>query len=94
MTFEEFKQSTDKEGVPSVKDELKALWYDAKGEWEAAHDLAQQIDGTNGAWIHAYLHREEGDNSNANYWYNRAGKTMPAKSLQQEWEDLVKEFLN
>ncbi|NND05140.1 MAG: hypothetical protein HKN87_02070 [Saprospiraceae bacterium] len=73
---------------------LQALWYDAKGDWGKAHDIAQDIVNENGSWIHAYLHRKEGDGWNANYWYEKAGKSMPAKSLDDEWSDLVEVFLN
>ncbi len=94
MTFAEFNQSLESTHPPdTLNEELKALWYDAKGNWNTAHEIAQAIPGNNGSWIHAYLHREEGDNANANYWYSRAGKTMPPVSLDQEWENLVNEFL-
>lgn len=65
----------------------RALWFAKSGKWDAAHDLCQEIPGQAGSWIHAYLHREEGDDSNAAYWYARAGKTMPASSvtLAEEW---------
>jgi len=94
MTFEEFQTTLQLNTPPgTINEELRALWLDGKGEWDAAHDLAQKIGGVNGAWIHAYLHREEGDNGNANYWYSKAGKSMPDSSLKEEWENLVKEFL-
>ena len=51
---------------------LLALWHDAKGDWDGAHRVAQDVDGENAAWVHAYLHRKEGDASNADYWYRRA----------------------
>ena len=73
---------------------LQALWYDGKGDWGKAHDIAQDISDENGSWIHAYLHRKEGDGWNANYWYEKAGKSMPARSLEEEWRDLVEVFLN
>jgi hypothetical protein len=68
---------------------LKALWYDAKGNWEKAHKLIQDVEDKDASWIHAYLHRKEGDISNANYWYNRAGKIRPIFSLEKEWEEIV-----
>lgn len=73
---------------------LKALWHDARGEWDKAHDLAQDVNNKDGSWIHAYLHRKEGDRSNAQYWYHRANQKMPAYSLEQEWEELVNVFLS
>jgi len=72
---------------------LKALWYDAKGDWEQAHDIAQTIDTPDGSLIHAYLHRKEGDASNALYWYHRAKGTMPETSLEEEWNQLAKKLL-
>lgn len=73
---------------------LKALLYDAQGNWEAAHNIAQSREGTLlYDRLHAYLHRKEGDIWNANYWYRRAQSTMPEKSLTDEWSDLVDLFL-
>jgi hypothetical protein len=72
---------------------LKSLWYDAKGDWKKAHDLVDQLPGTDAAWVHAYLHRKEGDIWNADYWYAKAKKTRPAISLEAEWESLVSYFL-
>ena len=71
----------------------KALWYAGKGEWEKAHDLIQDGNDRSSALIHAYLHRQEGDISNAKYWYAKADSKMPDCSLDQEWEDLVQQFL-
>jgi hypothetical protein len=71
---------------------LKSLWYDAKGDWKKAHDFVDQQPGVDAAWVHAYLHRKEGDVWNADYWYARAKKTRPTISLQSEWESLVEHF--
>ena len=72
-------------GVP-----LQALWWAGKGEWHTAHDLLQdQPDGNGSAWVHAWLHREEGDHANARYWYNRARKTPVTVPLQTEWDDIA-----
>ena len=68
---------------------LKALWYVAKGEWDKAHQLIKDIDDKNASWIHAYLHRKEGDKSNAGYWYRRADKEMYAGSLENEWDEIA-----
>jgi hypothetical protein len=73
---------------------LEALWHDAKGEWEKAHQLIQDVDDKNASWIHAYLHRREGDTSNADYWYGRAGKKRPSVSLEKEWEEMVAAFIH
>ena len=94
MTFAEFNDSLKNEKPPSsISAELKAMWYDGKGDWEMSHNIAQDIHTTSGSWIHAYLHRKEGDNGNASYWYSRAGKKMPVYSLEQEWKELVSVFL-
>jgi hypothetical protein len=94
MTLEEFKASLTHSSSPSQVDEaLEALWFDARGNWDKAHDIAQEIPGYKGAWIHAYLHRKEGDLGNASYWYSRAGKRMPDMPLQDEWEYICSELL-
>lgn len=78
---------------PTWKQENAALWWDTKGNWEKAHELVDSLTTPNAARIHAYLHRKEGDLWNAEYWYRRAGKQLPEKSLEEEFEDLVKEML-
>ncbi|MEB2775165.1 hypothetical protein SYJ56_07590 [Algoriphagus sp. D3-2-R+10] len=72
---------------------LKALWYDGNGDWEKAHDQVDSLDGKPAARIHAYLHRKEGDQWNADYWYKRAGTPRPNSSLEEEWEDLLSQYL-
>lgn len=72
---------------------LKALWYDSKGQWDKAHDIANDTGGEMGDLIHAYLHRKEGDPWNAAYWYRRANRPTSRNSLAKEWEELVKECL-
>jgi hypothetical protein len=95
MNIEEFRKtmSGDKP-LSSWSPLLRALWHDGKDQWEDAHNIAQDIHSTDGSWIHAYLHRKEGDNGNAAYWYHRAGKKLPTCSLSEEWEQLVSHFLN
>jgi hypothetical protein len=68
---------------------LAALWWDARGDWARAHELAQSVDTAEGAWVHAYLHRKEGDLPNADYWYRRAGKRRPVAPLAQEWAEIA-----
>lgn len=86
---------TGKTPPQGISAPLLALWYDAKGDWERAHDIAQDLGSKEGDWIHAYLHRKEGDEGNAAYWYRRAGKPFPVGvSLQEEWEQLVQHFQN
>jgi hypothetical protein len=95
MTFEQFQQSLSLSLPPSaMPDHLKALWHDAKGDWQQSHDIIQDINDTNAAWIHAYLHRKEGDIWNADYWYSKAGKKRPTISLQQEWEMITNELIH
>ena len=94
MDYQEFTASLERDTPPNLDQPLLlALWHDARGDWERAHDIAQDIDNRNGAWVHAYLHRVEGDNWNANYWYRRAGRAMPDQSLREEWEHLVRALL-
>ncbi|MBE7177533.1 MAG: hypothetical protein INR69_14075 [Mucilaginibacter polytrichastri] len=68
---------------------LRALWYDARGDWQTAHDLIDQLTDKTSARLHAYLHRKEGDQWNADYWYGRAGEKRPALTLEEEWSELV-----
>ncbi len=94
MTFFTFKHSLQQQNPPaSISPNLLALWYDGKGDWTKAHDIADGNPYPEANWVHAYLHRKEGDNWNANYWYRRAGKTMPTLSLAEEWTNLVVYFL-
>ena len=93
MTFEEFKNSLQSPAPPAVSTYLEALWYDGKDDWEKAHTIIQDINDQTAAWIHAYLHRKEGDIGNADYWYARAGKKRPAFSLGEEWGKMVNTLL-
>lgn len=85
-------RDTDTE-PPELGPALRALWWDGKGDWNRAHAAAQEGDGEDCAWVHAYLHRKEGDLPNARYWYSRAGKPAPAGSLDEEWANLVGSLL-
>ena len=94
MTITEFRDSLKQSSPPSqLSNLLQALWYDAKGDWEAAHNVAQDIRSKEGSWIHAYLHRKEGDLGNASYWYHRANQPVSKKSLTEEWEEITKAML-
>jgi len=94
MTLSDFQLSLNKATPPkNLSQNLQALWYDGKGNWNKAHNLADGSPYADADWVHAYLHRKEGDNWNANYWYRRAGKKMPKCSLAEEWERLVTHFL-
>jgi hypothetical protein len=93
-TLNEFKASLKAaEPNSSLTMQLKSLWYDAKGDWNLAHKHVDHLSNPESAWVHAYLHRKEGDTGNAEYWYRRAGKVRPVISLAQEWEALVLHFL-
>lgn len=93
ITMNDFETSLQGQEPPKETSVyLQALWYDAKGNWKKAHSLVDDLEGSTSAAVHAYLHRVEGDNWNANYWYKRAGKTMPDMSLQEEWNALVEEL--
>lgn len=72
---------------------LRALWHDATGDWEGAHNLAQGVDSADGAWVHAYLHRKEGDVDNARYWYGRAGRPAVSGGLEDEWREIARALL-
>ena len=93
MSFEEFMAAAvvPAEAGPA----LAALWHDGQGDWARAHELSQEDKGVNGSWVHAYLHRKEGDLANARYWYVRAGRTPPATAvtLDAEREAIVRELL-
>lgn len=96
MKLEAFIQSIDTEKEPpnDISNGLKALWWEKKGNWEKSHDIAQEMMSTDGSWIHAYLHRVEGDLGNAAYWYNRAGKPIKRNEDQnEEWEQIVEALL-
>jgi len=93
MNLETFRASLGGAEPPGLDAPLRALWWDAKGEWDRAHDAAQEGADAASASVHAYLHRKEGDFSNARYWYARAGRSMPAGALEEEWTDLVQTLL-
>jgi hypothetical protein len=95
MNYTEFEHSLKaSDPPPGISVFVEALWFDAKGDWHKAHELVQDLSGKEAAHIHAYLHRKERDNFNADYWYQRAGKARKKfQSLDEEWEELVKELL-
>lgn len=87
MTLDEFKALSD---VSELDQALQALWQDRNGNWDRAHDLAQAANNAQGDWVHAYLHRKEGDIGNAGYWYSRAGQPRVGAgvSLEEEWDQI------
>lgn len=95
MNEQEFTQSLDEKQPPEkVNVFLQALWWENKGNWQKAHELIEHVDGLEASWVHAYLHRKEGDAWNADYWYRRAGKSRPSGTIAEEWQSLVNYFIN
>ena len=90
----EFRQTTAGVAPPAdTPPALHALWWAAKGEWEKAHTIVMNEETANAAWVHAYLHRVEGDLGNAGYWYRQAGQPAAKDSLEAEWERIVSALL-
>ena len=94
MTLGDFLTSLNDAAPPPVGEALRALWHDARGDWDAAHRVAQDVDDDAGSWVHAYLHRKEGDRANAAYWYRRAGKPVETGPLEAEWKAIVAALLD
>ena len=94
MTLDDFEKSLT-EAIPprELTLALAGLWWDAKGDWHRAHESAQQDEGKDGSWVHAYIHRKEGDQSNTAYWYSRAGKPVCREPLDEEWLSIVEGLL-
>ncbi len=94
MDLTRFKKSLEAKAPPKrLSLALEALWWDAQGDWDKAHDRAQQQEDEDGAWVHAYLHRKEGDLTNARYWYRRAGKSPSTSGLAAEWQAIARALL-
>jgi hypothetical protein len=94
MTLEQFRDSLAGSSPPAGMNlALGGLWWDAKGDWTKAHESAQQDEGPSGSWVHAYLHRKEGDASNATYWYSRAGRRPSSATLDEEWTEIATALL-
>ena len=86
MDIAAFRESLSGSAPPNgIGPSLQALWWDAKGDWERAHALVQDDPGADAAWVHAYLHRREGDLANAAYWYRRATRPLETGALDAEW---------
>jgi hypothetical protein len=94
MSIEAFKKTLAGDGPPELSHALRALWWDAKGDWNKAHACAQaDEESPAGTWVHAYLHRKEGDLSNAGHWYRRAGRPVATTSLEAEWAAIAAALL-
>jgi hypothetical protein len=95
VTLAEFEASLGASRPPDgLSPLLTALWHDGSGDWDTAHHLAQDIESEDAAWVHAYLHRKEGDLSNAAYWYRRANRPVAQRSLKDEWREIVEELFH
>lgn len=94
MTLAEFRDSLTRQTVPeNLSPALQGLWADGVGNWQAAHAFVKDDEGKDAALVHAYLHRKEGDDANARYWYDRAGATFPEVDLATEWEQIAEQLL-
>jgi hypothetical protein len=86
MTLDELKATLSTETPPdNISGPLEGLWWAAKGDWDRAHKIVQDDESREAAWVHAYLHRVEGDLPNASYWYRTAGKAVASGALEDEW---------
>jgi hypothetical protein len=94
MTLVELRATiSQQQPPPALPPLLAALWWEAKGDWNQAHEIAQSESGADAAWVHAYLHRKEGDTSNAAYWYRQAHQPHCTLPLEKEWEQIVSALL-
>ena len=93
MTLDEFRTSISNAHPPTLPPLLAAMRHDAHGDWSRAHEIAQEIDSAEAAWVHAYLHRKEGDAGNAAFWYRRAAQPVAHDSLESEWTRIVRALL-
>jgi hypothetical protein len=93
MNLDEFRATLSDAKPPAVAPLLRAMWYAANGKWNEAHGIAQEINDRYGAWVHAHLHRVEGDVGNARYWYRQATQHEATDSIQAEWERIATALL-
>jgi len=90
MEIDEFRESLKSAAPPEgLSPALEGLWWDAKGDWTKSHESAQRDEGPDGCWVHAYLHRKEGDMANAKYWYRRADRAAAYGDFDKEWAAIV-----
>lgn len=94
MTLHTFRDSVSGTAPPAgLSPALQALWHDARDEWDTAHGLVDDSTDADGCEVHGYLHRREGDNGNAAYWYRQAGRPVAHGPLDEEWQALVQRLL-
>ncbi len=95
MNFDDLRASLERAQPPAgLSPLLRALWLDGRGDWKEAHEVAQECDGREAAWVHAYLHRKEGDLGNAAYWYGQASRSACTDTLEEEWETIARYLLS
>ena len=95
VTLDEFRHSLAAPAPPAgLGAALEALWRDARGDFDRAHELAQSDEGGDGDWVHAYMHRKEGDSGNAAWWYRKARRVFPVEPLEREWERIARALLS
>lgn len=95
MDVETFRDSVTRRVMPDgLSKPLQALWQEKDGQWDTAHRIVQESQGCDAAWVHAYLHRKEGDADNAAYWYRRAERPVSTLASDQEWEEIVRSLLH
>lgn len=95
MTLDDFIAHIETNDAPpaELSQPVQALWLARKGDWHKAHEVCQAAGNREGDWVHAYLHREEGDDANAGYWYRRAGRSRHPGTLEEEWAAIASELL-
>ena len=100
MKIDAFRRSLSEDAPPPLEPLLEALWWAGKAlasakkdDWNRAHDGLQDIETPDGSWVHAHLHRQEGDLNNADWWYRRVGRSVPDQTLEEEWTALATELL-
>ena len=95
MDYSEFIISISSNTPPNFDSQLLlAMWYSLKDEWDTSHEIVQDINSTDAAWVHAHLHKIEGDMSNAKYWYDKATKNTLDLSIEGEAEEIIKFLLS
>jgi hypothetical protein len=93
VALADFRASLDARDPPALAAPLRALWLDARGDWDGAHKCVDTRDDKDSMWVHAYLHRKEGDLANARYWYGRAGRPPQNAPLDAEWAEIATALL-
>jgi hypothetical protein len=94
ISLDSFLASTEREDGAPADPALRALWLDARGAWDRAHKCVDALSDPDAMWVHAFLHRKEGDQGNAGYWYRRAGRPPHRGTLEQEWREIATALLD